>query len=411
MKFRKRAGVFAAAVLCMFTCLSCGQNGQKDQDSVGQDTQKNNTQIEDFTGEDLDDGKAGSVYTLIYKSGEEYENATRPESHFQGATAAFSGMRVDNITVRVKFYEDGTYKYVATDNSAVDTTDERWMHREYVWTGAYTAGEQSYTLAAPDTASLIFKGGPAYVPMASLIGELGTFTHETNPELLTMFEEAIAEVQGDTITFTLLHAKADERKPQEGQIRVACIGDSITYGHGVDNWETDNYPAVLQQLLGDAYFVENFGCIGACVNPDGDKPYTEQSVYQKSLDYDADIIIIMLGTNDSKSVNWKDKDSFVKAYEDLLESYKNGEKNPIIYIGVCAESFTLENPEMDYGIRPEIVDEIAEAIRGSKLSDGAELIDIHELTEKHPQWFLKDGVHPDSEGAKQIAQAVADAIR
>ena len=107
--------------------------------------------------------------------------------------------------------------------------------------------------------------------------------------------------------------------PKEGQIKVACIGDSITYGHGIKDWSANNYPAQLQEILGDAYHVANFGSSGACVNPEGDQPYVSRDVYKAALEYDADIIVFMMGTNDSKPENWTNADDFMKDYKELLE--------------------------------------------------------------------------------------------
>ena len=36
-------------------------------------------------------------------------------------------------------------------------------------------------------------------------------------------------------------------------IRVACIGDSITFGAGVENRNVNHYPLVMNKLLGDKY--------------------------------------------------------------------------------------------------------------------------------------------------------------
>ena len=47
--------------------------------------------------------------------------------------------------------------------------------------------------------------------------------------------------------------------PHKDAIRVACIGNSITYGVGTRNPAKDSYPAVLGQMLGDGYEVRNFG--------------------------------------------------------------------------------------------------------------------------------------------------------
>lgn len=203
----------------------------------------------------------------------------------------------------------------------------------------------------------------------------------------------------------------------EGQIKVACVGDSITYGHGVEDWEENNYPAQLQEILGEDYHVMNFGSSGSCVNPDGDQPYTGRAVYQESLDYDADILVFMLGTNDSKPENWTDMDTFIKDYQELLGTYLEGENPPQIYIGLCAEAYYTEDADPSTGsagfdIQPAIVDEIAARLQQEYVSvDHIKVIDIHSLTEAHPEWFEADGIHPNKDGARAIAEAVADAIQ
>lgn len=404
----KKLVVLGLAVVMAFTCVACG-GGKKDDTEKNSEATKN--ELQDFEAVSLDDGKNGEVYTLSFTDGPSYDEAMLPEKHFLGASMAFTGMQMKTIDIKVKFYEDGTYKYVASDNSAVDMSHERWMHREYVWTGTYTKADNVYTMNVPTTATLNFVGTKAYATTADMIGPLGSFTHETNPELITMFQETTATVEGDAIAFTVANSGNEEAIPQEGQIKVACIGDSITYGHGVTNWETENYPAVLQSLLGDKYFVGNYGFIGACVNPNGDKPYTKQPAYQKSIDLDADIIVLMLGTNDSKAENWTDADSFVKAHKALLDTYFVDGRQPKVYIGLCAESFDIENPEMEYGIQPAVVDQIVKALQSAYATENVELIDIHSLTTAHPEWFAKDGVHPNTEGAKAIAEAVAEAIK
>ena len=407
----KKLAVLAMAVIMLFTCVACGGKTDNTKDNSEKNSETTKTELQDFEGVSLDDGQAGEVYSLSFTDGPSYEATVMPETHFLGASMAFTGMQIKTIDIKVKFYEDGTYKYVASDNSAVDMSHERWMHREYVWTGTYTKEDNVYTMNVPTTATLEFVGAKAYEATADMIGALGSFTHETNPELLTMFQEATATVDGDTITFTVANSGRDEATPQEGQIKVACIGDSITFGHGVTNWETENYPAVLQSLLGDEYFVGNYGFIGACVNPNGDKPYTSQTVYQKSLDLDADIIVFMLGTNDSKEENWTDADTFVKEHKALLDTYFADGRQPKVYIGLCAESYDIENPEMEYGIQPTIVDQIVSALQSAYATEEVEIIDIHGLTSEHPEWFTKDGVHPSTEGAKAIAEAVAEAIK
>ncbi len=215
-----------------------------------------------------------------------------------------------------------------------------------------------------------------------------------------------------------LSGKYANTEIKEGQIKVACIGDSITYGHGVDDWEKNNYPAQLQSMLGEEYHVANFGSSGACVNPDGDQPYRDRAVYAESLAYDADIIIFMLGTNDSKPENWTNMDEFTDDYMTLLSTYLESGKQPQVYIGVCAEAYYTEKNDpatgiAGYDIQPAIVDDIAEYLELMPTSSvyPFSMIDIHSLTEAHPEWFEADGIHPNADGAKAIAEAVVEAIQ
>ena len=214
-----------------------------------------------------------------------------------------------------------------------------------------------------------------------------------------------------------LSGKYTNTEAKEEQIKVACVGDSITYGHGVEDWEKNNYPAQLQEILGDEYHVMNFGSSGSCVNPDGDQPYTDRAVYQESLDYDADVLVFMLGTNDSKPENWTDLDTFMKDYKELLGTYLEGENPPQIYIGLCAEGYYTEDADPSTGIagfdiQPAIVDEIATRLQQEYASvDHIKVIDIHSLTEAHPEWFEADGIHPNADGARAIAETVADTIQ
>lgn len=205
---------------------------------------------------------------------------------------------------------------------------------------------------------------------------------------------------------------------KEGQIKVACVGDSITYGHGISDWTVNNYPAQLQEILGEDYCVANFGSSGACVNPEGDQPYISRDVYKAALEYDADIIVFMMGTNDSKPENWTDVAGFLEDYDELLGSFIEGEREPKVYVGLCAEAFYIEDADIssgiaEYDIQPAVVDEIADSIQQHAITSGfaMEVIDIHSLTEAHPEWFEVDGIHPNNDGTRAIAETVAEVIK
>lgn len=207
-----------------------------------------------------------------------------------------------------------------------------------------------------------------------------------------------------------LHANIQH---SDGQIKVACVGDSITYGHGVKNWQNRNYPVMLGKALGDEYCVGNFGVSGCTVQASGDHPYTETESYSESLAFNADTVILMMGTNDSKQQNWKNADEFKKEYSALIDRYLQAENKPRILLCTLSAAFYTDGKTsgpVSFGIRIEQINEANEVIRQTAADRGLELIDINELTSQHPEWFVNDGVHPNADGAAAIADKISEFI-
>ena len=123
--------------------------------------------------------------------------------------------------------------------------------------------------------------------------------------------------------------------------------------------------------------------------------------------------MLMLGSNDSKPKNWIDMETFLEQYGELLDTYLKEDNSPKVYIGICAKAYYADGNtkgKARYNIRPEIVDQIAAALKQEYEKEDVVIVDIHKLTAGHPEWFEKDGVHPNKDGAKAIAGEVADAI-
>lgn len=219
-----------------------------------------------------------------------------------------------------------------------------------------------------------------------------------------------AVVLGYMYTHGTLGVKAGYDEDGVG-IKVACVGDSVTYGHGISGWPENTYPDVLSKMLGNEYHVVNFGNSGTTVQNDGDQPYTATRQYEESLAFEPNTVVFMLGSNDSKPGNMKDLDTFRKAYEELLQVYiDTGAK---IFIASSPEAFFPKGKSGEltsFGICPKTVDEIAEIQREVAEEKGIGFIDIHTLTQAHPEYYISDRVHPNNEGAKAIAYAVFDAI-
>lgn len=209
---------------------------------------------------------------------------------------------------------------------------------------------------------------------------------------------------------TMLIQKSD---PEPGQVKVACVGDSITFGHGIKNWPQNNYPKLLSVKLGEEYHVQSFGISGRAVQNDSDQPYTSLKYYGQSLEYGADILVFMMGTNDSKPENWHGEEAFQEAYLALLDSYLETENPPEVILCTPAAAFFMDGQTTgvtSHDIQPEVMPLIAQIVRDVAQERGYTLIDIYALTLENPEWFVKDGVHPNNDGAAAIADAVYSAI-
>ena len=189
------------------------------------------------------------------------------------------------------------------------------------------------------------------------------------------------------------------------KIRVACVGDSITYGAGVEMREKNCYPVVLGGLLGDGYEVKNFGVNGATLLNAGDLPYTKQKAYKDALAFKPNIVIIKLGSNDSKPNNWKKADAFTKDYTALIESFQKLDGKPTVYLCTPAPAFQGAFGITEKVVKGEVKPKIESRAKELKLT----LIDVHAAMADSPKLF-PDQIHPNAEGAKLLAETIHKAI-
>ena len=112
-------------------------------------------------------------------------------------------------------------------------------------------------------------------------------------------------------------------------IKVACVGDSITEGAGLN---ANTYPAALGRFLGTNYTVRNFGVSGTTLLRKGDLPYWNQAAFRTATNSSPDIVTIMLGTNDSKAFNWIYKAQFPKDLGDMIDTFANLPSRPRVFV-------------------------------------------------------------------------------
>ena len=209
------------------------------------------------------------------------------------------------------------------------------------------------------------------------------------------------------------------------QTKVACVGNSITEGYGL-GWQED-YPFRLQEMLGNSYSVQNFGVSGMTFAGEIIKSGTNNSSYwntdkfKAALEFNPDIVVIELGTNDSKFFTDKcidngqpqynynygqyDKENLYKDYEALIDTFAHLPTSPRIIATLQPYSNNCGWGIMDTAI----VNQINPIIKDVATRKGVEIIDLH-AEFNTPAWFLPDSVHPNATGAMELARIIKEGI-
>ena len=189
-------------------------------------------------------------------------------------------------------------------------------------------------------------------------------------------------------------------------IKVACIGDSITEGHGINIQSEDGYPVVLNQILGNGYSVQNCGKSGTTMQKRADYPYWICKEFSNAMALNADIAVVKLGTNDSKPQNWN-ADRFKADYQSLIDTLRSNGRNPKILVCTPAPAFSHGWGINDSVIVAGVIPIVTEIAKDNNLT----IIDLHtELADKQ-EYFAVDGIHPDEAGAAYMAEINAEAIK
>lgn len=214
------------------------------------------------------------------------------------------------------------------------------------------------------------------------------------------------------------------------KIRVACIGDSITWGTAMTNRVAECYPAQLQRLLGDGYDVRNFGVPGSGVysHPQPGKPggWTPSVWRANKLAKDAyafapDIVVSNLGINNAtdymreltpvgNGTFVREPGTFAKEYVDLLEAFCRGRaERPRLIIwtrlGPLSKNHGSKGRPGPFAMEC--------ALEHVAASVGAETLDMYTPLVPYAETahFAADGVHPEGGAQREIAVLTARRIK
>lgn len=197
------------------------------------------------------------------------------------------------------------------------------------------------------------------------------------------------------------------KAPQVDAVRVACIGNSITDGFGIDMSEVLGYPAQLQKRLGESYDVKNYGVGARTMLNHGDHPYMQELAWRDALAFNPNIVIVKLGTNDSKPQNWQHGSDYRNDLQAMVDSLKSLPSKPKIYL--CTPIKAMKST---WGINDSIiVNGISPIIYKVAKKNKLTVIDLHTLFGSDASLLNGDGIHPNDNGAAKLAEIIADEIK
>lgn len=191
------------------------------------------------------------------------------------------------------------------------------------------------------------------------------------------------------------------------KFRIACVGNSITYGSGLKDRLKESYPARLQALLGSKYEVLNFGVSGATMLKKGSKPYWNTPEYQQVMNSAPDLVFIKLGTNDSKQVNRAEMPGFEADYKEMIRAFKGLNTKPRVVLLLPIKAFS----ETKFGISGSYLKEsMIPLIQKIAYEEQLEILDLYSLF-ADKEALLADKIHPDATGDNFIALRLESFIK
>jgi lysophospholipase L1-like esterase len=202
-----------------------------------------------------------------------------------------------------------------------------------------------------------------------------------------------------TISAVAINFELATKTTSPNAVRVACVGDSLT--------SMSEYPYDLWVKLGTLkYYVGNFGKGATMVGSVSQTPYVNTIQYLDALQYNPNLVIVMLGTNDAQPSMHPYNASFVPDYVELLNSFRALPSHPQIWVVLPPPIFNSQNNTTDpQYYRNTIIPNIREAANQT----GSQIIDVYSATQNYPEFF-PDGIHPNDAGAQIIADTIYNAI-
>jgi acyl-CoA thioesterase I len=203
------------------------------------------------------------------------------------------------------------------------------------------------------------------------------------------------------LVYSIIQTQVNPNSQNSKLARIACMGDSLTAITG--------YPQDLQTLLDNESVVGNFGVTGATVNFGSVNPYVFAENFSEAIDFQPTTIVLFLGTNDARADTIELIENFTQDYTSIIREIQTLQHNSKAQIYLVKPPPIQEN-SLNFSnlyLASEIITRIETIAKEQNLT----LIDLYTPLLNHPEYYLTDGVHLNSQGAQAIANIIYQTIK
>lgn len=190
-------------------------------------------------------------------------------------------------------------------------------------------------------------------------------------------------------------------------IKVACVGDSLTYGTTLLNRRVECYPSRLARLLGAKYDVLNFGFPGYAINKRSDRSLLNTPILKILENYAPNYILFLAGTNDARLKNYSSDDDFALNYKYFISALASLPSAPKVIAMTCPMAFTDANT-VDFS--QDILSRLVKIQKAIFNNNNIAYVDLYSLTQGKSLLYSKDMLHFNTKGAKFLAYKMYSVI-
>lgn len=188
------------------------------------------------------------------------------------------------------------------------------------------------------------------------------------------------------------------------KLRVACIGDSTTWGTHATRADGVTYPDCLAKMGRRRLLVRNFGVGSTTLLRRSGRAWCDTGELERAIDFKPDVLIVMFGVNEISHPALLD--DFLPDALWLVDQFQRAIPDSAILIATPTPLAPGDEKQPE---NTELATKIIPALRQVAQMKGCRMVEINQAYPPSLD-YLPDGVHPNAQGNRLIAELVFNAI-